>query len=82
MSFSRDWDLKQRVVNFLGQKQVARRDQVRVDVTEGLVTLHGYVRSFYEKQLIISACQRVAGVISIIDNVQVLDAAEIANQAG
>ena len=72
MSFSRDWDLKQRVVNFLRQKNVLRRENVRVDVTEGLVTLHGHVRSYYEKQLLISACRRVAGVISIIDEVTVL----------
>lgn len=72
MSFSRDWDLKQRVVNFLRQKNVLRRENVRVDVTDGLVTLHGHVRSYYEKQLLISACRRVAGVISVSDEVAVL----------
>lgn len=78
MTFARDWDMKQRLINFLRQKEVLRRDNVRVDVTEGLVTLSGFVHSFYEKQLLISACQRVAGVISIIDDLIVVDTKQAA----
>lgn len=72
MSFSRDWDLKQRVVNFLRQKHVMRGENVRVDVADGLVTLRGHVRTYYERQLLISACRRVAGVISIVDELDVV----------
>ena len=82
MSFSRDWDLKQRVVNFLRQKNVLRHENVRIDVTEGLVTLRGHVRSFYEKQLLISACRHVAGVISIMDEVEVISDQFDKNPAG
>lgn len=66
-----DADLKQRVENFLRQKKVMRRDNVCIEVNKGLVTLDGRVRSYYEKQLFLSACQRVAGVMHIEDNIDV-----------
>ena len=71
MTMVYDADLKQRVESFLRQKKVMRRDNVCVEVTEGLVTLDGRVRSYYEKQLFLSACQRVAGVMSVVDNINV-----------
>lgn len=86
MTGMRDADLKQRVVNFLQQKNVMRRDNVFVDVQEGLVTLGGRVGTYYEKQLFLSACQRVAGVVSVVDNIAVeslrSEAAETLTAAG
>jgi osmotically-inducible protein OsmY len=44
---------------------------LQVDVQEGTVTLRGRVASFYEKQVAIHSCQRVAGVHKLIDAVDV-----------
>ena len=35
--------------------------------------LRGAVRSYYEKQLAVNCCQRVAGVINVVDAIQVND---------
>ena len=42
---------------------------VRVD--EGIVTLQGQTRSFYEKQLVLHAVQQVRGLAGIVDEVSV-----------
>jgi osmotically-inducible protein OsmY len=42
---------------------------VRVD--EGVVTLRGHARSFYEKQLVLHAVQKVGGLTGIVDEVTV-----------
>lgn len=39
---------------------------------DGLVTLRGRTRSFYEKQLVLHAARRVPGVRGIVDQVEVL----------
>jgi osmotically-inducible protein OsmY len=45
---------------------------ISVHADEGIVTLCGRVRSFYEKQLLLHTVQRVQGVVSIEDEVEVL----------
>jgi len=42
---------------------------VRVD--EGIVTVRGQTRSFYEKQLVLHAVQQVRGLAGIVDEVSV-----------
>lgn len=66
-----DDDLKRRIVNFLGQRQIPALRHVEVTVDEGTVVIQGKVSSFYEKQLCLNCCQRVAGVVSIDDQVMV-----------
>ena len=44
---------------------------VEVEVRQGVVTILGRVNTFYERQLCISCCQRVAGVINMNDKVEV-----------
>ena len=46
-----------------------RRLRVRVD--RGVALLTGHVASFYERQLAISACQRVPGVYQVSDEIEV-----------
>jgi osmotically-inducible protein OsmY len=65
-----DSDLRRRVELFLQQKGIASLKSVEVDVRGGRVTLQGRVRSFYERQLCL-CCQHVAGVLAVIDDLQV-----------
>lgn len=45
--------------------------QLDVEARDGIVTLSGTVRTYYEKQLSQQRCKRVAGVIRLVDNVEV-----------
>ncbi len=66
-----DKNLKRRVMNFLHQRNLPALRQIDVQVEEGIVEIAGRVKSFYEKQLCLNCCQRVAGVIQIVDHVEV-----------
>lgn len=67
----RDVDLRRRVVSFLTDSNMPGLRQLRVDAVDGIVTLQGTVRTYYEKQLSQQRTKRVAGVVRLIDNVQV-----------
>ena len=45
--------------------------RILVEVQNGTVVLKGRVQSFYERQLCLSCCQRVAGVVRLIDQIEV-----------
>jgi len=64
-------DLKRRVVNYLVGRQMPSLGRIHVDADNGTVVLSGSVKSFYEKQLCLHCCQRVAGVVKLIDEVSV-----------
>ena len=68
---SADRDLERRVVNFLWSRHMPGLKHIAVEAENGTVTLRGQVRSFYEKQLCHQSCRRVAGVIRLIDAVDV-----------
>lgn len=68
---TKDQDLQRRVVSFLAGRYLPSLRQLQVDVHEGTVTLRGCVTSFYEKQIAIHSCQRVAGVHKLVDAVDV-----------
>ncbi|GEM_PF-1677145 len=70
-SSSDDADLKRRVESFLYERQRAALRTVEVDVVHGAVVLQGRVNTFYEKQICLSCCQRVAGVLKLIDEIEV-----------
>src|SRR5262245_14004875 len=65
-----DRELEQRVTNFLAQ-HFPRLRTVEVKAQQGVVTIFGRVNSFYERQLCINCCQRVAGVTGLSDKVEV-----------
>lgn len=67
----RDIDLRRRVVSFLTDSNMPGLRQLRVDAVDGIVTLNGTVRTYYEKQLSQQRCKRVAGVVRLIDQVEV-----------
>jgi osmotically-inducible protein OsmY len=66
-----DRELSLRISRFLMARHVPAARLLKVDVQGGVVTLSGTVRSFYQKQLCINCCQRVAGVIRICDELEV-----------
>ena len=68
---TKDQDLQKRVISFLAGRYLPSLRQLQVDVEEGTVTLRGRVASFYEKQVAIHSCQRVAGVHKLVDAVDV-----------
>jgi len=67
-----DRDLERRVQNYLYGRQVLGLRRIEVEASGGTVTLRGRVRSYYEKQLCIHCCRRVAGVIELVDQVVVV----------
>ena len=81
LSATRNSDLQRRVVNYLlGHKMPALR-WIEVEADNGTVVVRGQVRSFYQKQLCIHCSRRVAGVVRLIDQVQVVEGSG-ANVAG
>ena len=66
-----DPDLERRVKLFLSQVGRQSLNQLHVRVDKGVVFLQGRVSSFYERQLAISACQRVAGTYKVTEKVEV-----------
>jgi osmotically-inducible protein OsmY len=66
-----DADLERRVVNFLLGYKIPALRGIEVRSDRGEVTLQGRVSSFYQRQLCISCCRHVAGVIDVVDRIQV-----------
>lgn len=64
-------DLKRRVTNYLWTQSVPALRWLVVEADGQSVTLHGIVRTFYEKQLAVHCCQRVAGVGQVVDAIAV-----------
>ena len=64
-------DLEQRVTNYLATRYLPRLRSLKVKAIGGVVTIHGRVSSFHEKQVAIHSCRRVAGVRQLIDEVSV-----------
>ena len=68
-----DRQLERRIKNFLeGLNLPALRD-LEVEVRNGTAIITGRVRTFHQKQLATSCCQRVAGVLSVANEVRVTD---------
>jgi osmotically-inducible protein OsmY len=66
-----DRDLERRVVNYLEGRHVPGLRHLSVQARSGIVTLRGKVQTFYEKQLCLDCCRRVAGVVKYVDAVDV-----------
>ena len=71
---SADRDLEKRVANYLHERHVPSLRKLAIQSANGAVTLSGQVHTFHEKQIAIHSCRRVAGVVQLIDLVDVADA--------
>ncbi len=67
-----DQDLKQRVSDYLLSRQMFALRNLDVQTDRGVVTLTGQVATFYEKQIALNVCRRVAGVYQLVDHVEVV----------
>jgi osmotically-inducible protein OsmY len=70
-SAAADSELKRRVSNYLATRYFPALKRLEIDAQSGIVTLRGRVSSFYEKQIAVHSCQRVAGVVRLVDAVDV-----------
>jgi len=66
-----DSDLSRRVVSFLNEAHMPGLRHLAVEANNGIVTLSGQVRTYYEKQLGSQRARRVAGVVKLIDQISV-----------
>jgi osmotically-inducible protein OsmY len=72
-----DRELEGRVTAFLADRSQPALRRLGVRSHRGVVTLRGRVKTFYEKQLGSQAARRVAGVIDVIDSIQVASDASL-----
>lgn len=68
---SADRELERRVSNYLQGRHLPSLRKLAVASHDGSVTLRGQVGTFHEKQVAIHCCRRVAGVVQLIDMVDV-----------
>lgn len=73
-----DRDLERRVTSFLVTRHVPGLRNLAVEAQNGIVTVSGQVLTFYEKQLCNQCCRRVAGVLELINAVNVMHDAQSA----
>lgn len=73
--YSQDRDLESRVRNYLLGYKMPALQHVDVVASNGTVILRGRVYSFFQKQLCIHCCRRVAGVFELVDELKVVPAA-------
>jgi len=64
-----DQELQFRVQAFLNSRHFPTFEELNVEVHEGEVTLSGALSTYYEKQVAINSCRRVAGVLALIDEI-------------
>lgn len=67
-----DLDLERRVRMALDSSNMPTLRRLAVEARAGVVTLRGRVYSFYEKQISHSHCRQVAGVVGLVDAVDVV----------
>ena len=72
-----DRKLARRIKNFLEGRYLSALRDLEVEVRNGTAVVTGLVRTFYQKQLATSCCQRVAGVLRVLNEVQVADSPEM-----
>lgn len=66
-----DTDLERRIADYLLGHKIPALRGIEVRSDRGEVTLRGRVASFYQRQLCISCFRNVAGVVDVIDRIQV-----------
>lgn len=72
-----DHQLKRRLVNFLYDRQVPDTDDLNVESHGGTVVISGRLPSRHDKWLCLECCRRVAGVIRLVDQVDISPASAV-----
>lgn len=68
--------LSQRVTNFLSSRHFPEFRELSIEVDNGHVTLSGTLPTHYQKQVAITSCRRVAGVLEMVDRIKVRKSAK------
>lgn len=74
---SLDDELRRRIVNFLFERNLPGLRRLDVEVRDGEAVIIGFVRTYYEKQLATHCCQRVAGVLRVINDISVFQPSSV-----
>lgn len=69
-AFARD-DLRRRIVSLLRTRGVPKAEALEVEVNGRTVTVRGRLPDRHAKWLCLECCRHVAGVLKLIDNVEV-----------
>ncbi len=64
-------DLGRRVSNFLNSRHFDSFRDLDIEVNNGAVIISGKLNNYHEKQVALSCCQRVAGVVTLVDRIKV-----------
>ena len=64
-------DLLQKIKSFLNDQHNSTLKRLAIEVIGDTAVIAGTVSSFYERQLGIECCKRVAGVRAIVDHIYV-----------
>ena len=70
----RDEDVSQRIASYLSHQGVECLKDLEIEVHDGVVTLSGLVADNQQRQMAVNSCQRVAGVLQLIDQLEVIAA--------
>lgn len=66
-----DDELEHRLLNFMHGRHLPERESVQLDVHGGVVVISGRLRSLHSKWLCVECCRHVAGVIRLVDELEV-----------
>lgn len=66
-----DSELLQRVKLFLSQHGYGPHKALKLNVAQGVVTIQGKLPTFYLRQMTVECIRRVAGVIQVVDHIEV-----------
>lgn len=66
-----DEDVLWRVESYLESKHFPAFRGLHVSVQQGVVTITGQVKNYHERQVALNCCLRVAGVLELVDQIQV-----------
>jgi osmotically-inducible protein OsmY len=68
---AQDRDLENRIRRFLAGLHRHSLLKLEIEAENGEVTVRGELDSFYEKQLALAGCRRVAGVVKVNEKIGV-----------
>ncbi|MCA9238810.1 MAG: BON domain-containing protein [Planctomycetales bacterium] len=77
-----DVDLENRIASYLYQQRFPCSRRVKTSAASGTVIVRGRLNSAHEKWLCLNTCQRVAGVVRLIDQLAVVPRACLRTQLG
>lgn len=66
-----DQDLSRRALRFLTDRGLKSPERLHLNAHGGVLTIGGYLPSDHDRRLCVECCQRIAGVVRIVDHIRV-----------